>query len=297
MFWFDRPRGNFGDDLNPWLWPKLLPGLIDADEREWLVGIGTLLNERLPGAGRLNVLGAGAGLGVRPRVDERWRVYGVRGPRTAAALGIDPALALGDPAILVADHVPSVPAVRRGIGLMPHYISVEHWDWRTTADELGMVFVDPEAPVQTTLAAIAGLECLVTEAMHGAIVADTLRVPWIGLQIADWFYDWKWHDWGEAIGITPVFHKVGALSAARARPLDGVKRRLIAAGLGARVTEPPPARSTRATVQATKRALTTIVNDAARQLSGEDAIQAAKVRLRAAVARLREDGVAAMSTR
>ena len=92
LCWYDRPGGNFGDNLNPWLWPKLLPGRIDG-QGPWLVGIGTLLNERLPAEGELVVLGAGAGLGRKPMVDARWRVLGVRGPLTAEALGLAPHLA------------------------------------------------------------------------------------------------------------------------------------------------------------------------------------------------------------
>jgi succinoglycan biosynthesis protein ExoV len=31
LFYFKDPAGNFGDDLNLWLWPKVLPGILDED--------------------------------------------------------------------------------------------------------------------------------------------------------------------------------------------------------------------------------------------------------------------------
>ena len=145
------------------------------------------------------MLGAGAGLGTLPVVDARWQVLGVRGLLTASALGLPPALAIGDPAVLVAEHVAPA-AARRGVGFMPHYASMAHWDWRRTVEGLGLVFVDPCAPVEATLAQIAGLESLVSEAMHGAIVADALRTPWVGVAIDPGFYDWKWSRLGAERG-------------------------------------------------------------------------------------------------
>src|SRR5205814_2371845 len=36
---------------------------------------------------------------------------------------------------------------------------------------------------------------LVTEAMHGAVVADALRVPWIALRMYSKIDEFKWRDW------------------------------------------------------------------------------------------------------
>ena len=288
LFWYHRPEGNFGDDLNPWLWPRVLPGLIDG-EGAWLVGIGTLLNERLPREGGLVVLGAGAGLGARPVVDARWRVLGVRGPLTAAALGLPPELAIGDPAILAADFV-SPAGERRGVGFMPHYASMAHWDWRRTAEGLGLVFVDPQASVEATLTQIAGLDSLVTEAMHGAIVADALRTPWVGVRIDPDFYDWKWRDWGLSVGVEPVIHALPALSDAPLSPRNFAKR--VALRLGANVTPPPPPRSKPLMIERANAGLRGLAERAARQLSADAAIAAAKARVREAVGRLAQEGVA-----
>ena len=36
-------QGNFGDDLNSWIWEKYFPGLFDGDTDVAFIGIGTLL--------------------------------------------------------------------------------------------------------------------------------------------------------------------------------------------------------------------------------------------------------------
>src|SRR6185295_9202266 len=114
LYYHKDPRGNFGDDLNPWLWSRLLPGCftgelphdprsrdMSADGETLFVGIGTLLNDYVPEHARKVVFGSGAGYGPPPILDDSWDVFCVRGPATAALLGLDKAAAITDPGILV----------------------------------------------------------------------------------------------------------------------------------------------------------------------------------------------------
>ena len=48
LFYYQDPGGNFGDDLNAWLWPRLIPELLDGDEGSLFVGIGSILDRRIP---------------------------------------------------------------------------------------------------------------------------------------------------------------------------------------------------------------------------------------------------------
>lgn len=202
LFYYRDPVGNFGDDLNPWLWPKLLPDLIDDNEQDLFVGIGTILDKRIPQTPRKFVFGAGCGYGEPPALplDNKWRIYCVRGPLTARALGLPTSAAVLDPAVLVRPHVAAV-TPRHGVSLMLHHKSHGFGQWKALCDDLGITFIDPRRPVDVTLRALAATCLLLTEAMHGAIVADALRVRWVPLKISHGILDWKWLDWTQSLGL------------------------------------------------------------------------------------------------
>src|SRR5690606_31259610 len=69
------------------------------------------------------------------------------------------------------------------------------------------VFIDPRAPVDHTLALLRRCERIITEAMHGAIVADALRIPWHRVSVLAWRREGfdvaslKWLDWGLSAGV------------------------------------------------------------------------------------------------
>jgi succinoglycan biosynthesis protein ExoV len=52
-------------------------------------------------------------------------------------------------------------------------------------------------------------EVLLTEAMHGAIIADSLRVPWIPIVSNPSILSFKWDDWCQSLSLEyqPVYIK------------------------------------------------------------------------------------------
>jgi succinoglycan biosynthesis protein ExoV len=210
--------GNFGDDLNEWFWDRAAPGALDGVGPDTLFGIGTLLQDyyarQLPEQGRVLVVGAGAGAkGPLPKVDDRWNFIGVRGPLTASYFDLPPEAVCGDPAILISKFEDLMDPARAGcgVGFMPHVWSLEDWDWEETCKRLGLVYVDPTADSKATIRLISGLDKLVTEAMHGAIVADAMRVPWIAVHLSDRFESTKWSDWAGSLGIDLHFRRLPQL--------------------------------------------------------------------------------------
>ncbi len=197
----DEP--NFGDELNPWLWPRLLPGALDPEAPDQLVGIGTLLNTRLPPARRTLVFGSGVGYGPIPRLDPSFFIYCLRGPRSARALGVSSAMAVTDAALLVRGRLPASPPRHVRYSYMPHVGEVR-WRpgvWQSVCDEVGVHFIDPGAPVEDVLEQIAATEVLFAEALHGAIVADALRVPWVAVWSSFSVLRFKWVDWCDSMEV------------------------------------------------------------------------------------------------
>lgn len=199
---------NVGDELNRWLWPALLDGLPKCAEHSVLLGIGTLLNQefcaRAQDAQRINVLGTGAGYGVPPVRDERWHFYALRGPRSARALGLPEETGVADAAYLLATLNWSAlkPACRSGrTVVVPHHRSLRLLDWAAVCEEAGLTFLSPLEPATVFMRELAAADLVLAEAMHGAILADIVRVPWVAFSFGGQFNTDKWHDWAEAFSL------------------------------------------------------------------------------------------------
>jgi succinoglycan biosynthesis protein ExoV len=193
---------NFGDELNGWMWPRLLGDMFDDDERELFLGIGSILYDWLPKESTKIVFGAGyGGYTAAPTIDPTWRVYFVRGKLTASTLGLDPKLAIGDAAILVRGCLGPAPQKRHKVSFIPHWESTLVGAWPQVCARAEINYIDPCASVDSVLDDIRASELVITEAMHGAIVSDAARVPWIGFQPIRVSHRMKWNDWASALDL------------------------------------------------------------------------------------------------
>nr|WP_294508643.1 polysaccharide pyruvyl transferase family protein [uncultured Rhodopila sp.] len=197
---------NFGDELNTLLWPALLPGFFDDDPATRFLGIGSVLDRRHPAEVRKLVAGAAyGGYEGKPALDATWTVHWVRGPRTAATLGLPRDLGLGDPAVLL-PHAIAIDAETNGdIGFMPHFETAARGAWQRAAALAGVTLIDPRAGPLEILVRIARCRVLLSEALHGIIVADTLRVPWVPIRPLARIHRAKWRDWAETVEVRPRF--------------------------------------------------------------------------------------------
>ena len=167
MFAFSKVS-NFGDQLNHWLWPKLLPGgfFTENDERLFL-GIGSVLCDSHPANAEKVVFGAGyAGYSALPALDETWKLYFVRGKNTAAALNLPEDMAVGDSGILIRAVTLPQYEKRFRVSFMPHYESAMFGSWEKICNKLGINFIDPRWDVDVVLEHMLSSELLVSEAMH-----------------------------------------------------------------------------------------------------------------------------------
>jgi len=219
-YYWESQHGNFGDDLNLWLWDFLLPGFRAVHPDVLLVGVGTVLNRALlPEAGRKLVIGSGFGYGALPdmRDESLWDIRCVRGPLTAAKIGVPEALGIVDPAVLVADmpEFSDLPK-RHSCSFVPHWESAVAGLWPSVCATAGLTYIDPRGEAKAVIRAIAQSERVVAESMHGAILADAFRVPWVAVSTSDSINSFKWRDWAATVGVTHRPRRVPLSSRAEA---------------------------------------------------------------------------------
>ncbi|MGH1424004.1 MAG: polysaccharide pyruvyl transferase family protein [Pseudooceanicola sp.] len=232
LHYWKSPEGNFGDDLNEFLWDALLPGWRDWDAGTTLVGVGTILNAThfpVTRPGRFLVLGSGVGNGPPPDISDpaRWDIRSLRGPRSARALNLPESVGVIDPAIMLSD-LPEFTGHTRDARpiFIPHISSLGHFDWDAICARAGIDFVSPCGEASAVITRIAKAPLVLAESMHAAIIADTLRTPWIGVRVSAKFDAAKWQDWADSLGIAlqvhPLFPLIAKLSdrfsKARKRP-------------------------------------------------------------------------------
>lgn len=207
IHWFQSNPTNVGDVLNTWLWPRLLPNVEQLHPSATLVGIGSVLTDHLNALGLTVVVGSGArgpDHRVLPRPD--LHIIAVRGPLTAAALGLPASRVTIDPAVLVSRHFVAPVGPKTGrVALVPYFASPGTL-WQQIAERLDLVFVSPHWPVEKFLEAISSCDFVITEAMHGAIIADALRIPWFPVRANSLDREgatstFKWTDWCHSVNL------------------------------------------------------------------------------------------------
>lgn len=205
-YYWESEHGNFGDDLNLWLWDFLLPGFRDVHPDTLLVGVGTVLNrELLPVDGHKLVLGSGYGYGVLPDISDRskWDIRCVRGPLTAKQAGLPENTGIIDPAVVVADmpEFKGLPKIHRK-SFIPHWETATAGIWASVCDAVGLHYIDPRGEAKFVIREIAQSEMIIAESMHGAILADAFRVPWVAVTTSNSINSFKWTDWGQTVGVS-----------------------------------------------------------------------------------------------
>lgn len=204
LTYFRGAEPNFGDQLNATMWDQLLPqDFLDDNEADLFLGIGSILWDDLPTKPIKHVMGSGYGgyTGAPNVKDGSWNVVWVRGPLTAAHLGLDPQLAITDAAVLVRTIQLPDPEPNLGAAFMPHFESVARGNWNEVCQLAGVTYLDPRADPVKLISQIRGASLVITEAMHGAIIADALRTPFVAVNPTYPSHRAKWDDWAQSVGI------------------------------------------------------------------------------------------------
>ena len=233
LYCYDAPHGNFGDDLNFWFWDQMLPGWRDVRPDDLLVGVGTLINDGLPKGRKKLVIGSGAGYGPLPGADlmAECQFEAVRGPRSAAALGLPPEKGIVDPAVMLSEfpEFRGLPRSGRPI-FVPHEASMHRNDWAKLCTAAGVDYVSPGDDAKLVISRLATAPLVIAESMHAVIIADAFGTPWHAVSISHLFNGTKWLDWADSIDLSLKIEPLYPLMDKIARRLpkasaDSVSRR------------------------------------------------------------------------
>jgi len=191
--------GNFGDDLNSFMWHNLIPNLHKKNTNKKILGVGSIINSKIIHDNHVYVLGSGAGYGYLPSLSNL-SIFFVRGKLTTQLLNIDEQFAIADSAIFLThlEEFKQISAKERKkegkIIFIPHHATVRDYDL-TIIEKAGIELVSPSLDAKYVIHKIKNAKLVIAEAMHAAIIADTLRVRWFPVVCSKDINTFKWLDW------------------------------------------------------------------------------------------------------
>jgi len=285
-YYFKSAQGNVGDDINEWIWKELLDNKIDDNSDHLLIGIGTLLNHRIPQASQYTVISSGIGYGNLPPLSQgQWNFVGVRGPITKKTLGIHSELSLLDGAYLL-PQLRRLPANNGSrIGYIPHVESIILGNWEAVCSHADILLIDPRQSIEDFLTALSHCDFVITEAMHGAIIADAYGIPWVPAKAHDHINERKWQDWSQSVEVDIQFNYLNPVWKDEDYTLGRylkhtIKRNaLIKSCFGKHYTPAPNATSSKQVIATTAAKLKKIAQTAHPQLSSRPLITSKVQRL------------------
>ena len=232
VFFHKVHGGNVGDDVNAELWHRLIPGLDELATADWLIGIGTILDERINALpGRKVVMGSGVRPNTSGRLQGDIRIAAVRGLQSAERLRLDPKVAACDPGFLIAQLWPPSSDPPEHIGLIPHVYSEQLSEIARAGLDAGLDVITPTLPIEQFLARLRRCKRVYCESMHGAIFADALRIPWARVRITSHYFEgagvseFKWQDVFSVLGVSSA--PLNRLTLIRPKRAAGLVRSLL----------------------------------------------------------------------
>lgn len=206
LFYYKSRSGNFGDDLNGWLWKRLAPEVWSDDSETLFTGIGTIIGNPMPASKRIVVFSSGFGYSPIPADwnTSRWNVAAVRGPLTAKILNLPSDDAVADGALLLRtlpDFAVVPQSQRNGTIFVPHHAALRTPGWQEASDRAGIELLDPRRDSHDVIRRISSAKLVIADSMHAAIIADAMRVPWIPVATSNHISTFKWLDWAKSLEV------------------------------------------------------------------------------------------------
>lgn len=187
---------NFGDDFNPHLFQKIIgsPVYKEKSNASHILGAGSILN-----AGNKNSIIVGSGVMSNEKAPSHsfGGIISLRGELTKKWAGIKEDIWLGDPFVLYPLLFPfETEAKKFQCGFIPH---ISYFRYKKTQYDLGKdtLVIDMGMPFDRLIEAMMSCEYIISQALHGLIMADTLNIPNIWLSPSESMHggEFKFHDY------------------------------------------------------------------------------------------------------
>ena len=146
-------------------------------------------------------------------------------PLSAQKLGLSIVQGVADGGIMLWRLLTSSLQKLTKFAFMPHIHHANYAGpvWRQICSQLDIDYIDLSWPMEQVLSAIGRTETLLTEAMHGAIAADSLRTPWIPIVASAQILHFKWRHWRAAVGLACQPQDLKPLASTYPRLARGVR--------------------------------------------------------------------------
>ena len=136
-------------------------------------------------------------------------VFFVRGPLTAKVLNLPKDTVGTDPAILSSELFSNFSNQQKNQKIfIPHFENANNPFLKEACKAFNIKFVSPLNSVEFVIKQIASSQLVLAEAMHGAIIADSFRVPWVPISLSTRVNDFKWQDWSESMNLDINLNKI-----------------------------------------------------------------------------------------
>ena len=212
IIYFKSDIGNFGDDLNPWLWPQIFGDLSNYDSNIDFVGIGSILDNRINSPNKKIIFGSGIrDFNFDTSKIDNLEICFVRGPISAK---ITNSKYITDSAYVLRLLPKQEFSKKYKLSIVPYFRHYHQFNWSVFEKLTGIHVIDPTQAVESVIKEINESEKILAAAMHGAILADIYRVPWMRVKFSKHGFEssftseLKWNDWLQSVEIdNPPTHQ------------------------------------------------------------------------------------------
>lgn len=214
VIYYKNSKGNIGDELNVWLWPRIFgDAFLSTNKNTAFLGIGTIIMQKsdfLKEAEKFEkkiIFGSGVrSLSENIQFDASWNISFLRGPLSSLSLSLNKIDYITDAAYYLAltkEYSTLINSPKKHtIGVVPYFRSLDKLDWEKLCAFNGWKLINVASKdVDEFLKEVSECEFIIAEAMHGAIIADILRVPWKRMKFLAHEFEkesvseFKWKDW------------------------------------------------------------------------------------------------------